>query len=107
MPKDLPIDVVPGTRPPRFRWRVAVGTAGGHGQRAVECEGSLPAGVERAVLALIGVAKAGEARCEELVKENATLKAQNLAMFEQLEARAEPTKPAAPPQQQPRKGTRQ
>ena len=48
---NLPIDVVPRTDPPIFRWRHTVGAT------VQECEGLLPAGVEQAVVDLVQVAK--------------------------------------------------
>ena len=52
---NLPIDVVPDTRPPRFRWRQTVGTP--VGPHVADCEGSLPPSVEGAVADLITLAK--------------------------------------------------
>lgn len=63
----LPIDVVPGTNPPQFRWRQVVDTIAG--KRVVNHEGALPPSVERAVETLIGVTK-------QLLMENAALQGQ-------------------------------
>lgn len=52
---DLPIDVVPGTDLPRFRWRQVLGTP--IGQRVVDHEGPLPPSVEGAVAALVALAR--------------------------------------------------
>lgn len=48
---DLPIDVIPGTNPPKFRWRQNISTP--IGPRVTVQEGTLPASVEQSVLALI------------------------------------------------------
>lgn len=52
----LPIDVVPETSPPKFKW------LGPNGRTPME--GSLPSSVEGAVLALIKYARWLEARLE-------------------------------------------
>lgn len=51
----LPIDVVPNTSPPRFRWSQMIQTP--TGPRMIEHEGVLPPSVEGAVLSLITLAK--------------------------------------------------
>lgn len=51
----LPIDVVPSSRPPQFRWQSRVGTP--LGLRTVDHEGSLPASVEGAVADLVALAR--------------------------------------------------
>lgn len=51
----LPIDLIPGTSPPRFRWRQTLTTP--IGTRVVDHEGRLPLILEGAVLELIGIAK--------------------------------------------------
>lgn len=51
----LPIDVILGTNPPRFRWHKVVTAP--DGTTSQSCEGPLPPSVDRAVEALIGVAK--------------------------------------------------
>lgn len=43
----LPIDVVPGSSPPRFRWRQAVN--GTNGRTHVDCEGLIAVAIEGAV----------------------------------------------------------
>lgn len=58
----LPIDVVPNTRPPRFRWRQRVKTLAG--DKVVENEGALPAWVEGAVAELVALAKGLKKRLE-------------------------------------------
>lgn len=57
---ELPIDVVPGTVPPRFKWKQGISTPAG--TQVVEHESSLPPTVEGAVLSLIEFAKASSAR---------------------------------------------
>lgn len=51
----LPIEMVPGARPPKFRWRQVVSTPGG--DRMVDHEGALPPSLEGAVATLIREAK--------------------------------------------------
>jgi hypothetical protein len=51
----LPIDVIPDTDPPRFRWTQRVDTLNGPVDQ--ECEGQLPVTVERAVADLIALVK--------------------------------------------------
>lgn len=52
----LPIDLVPGTNPPCFRWRQAVTAPSGE-MLMVDHEGTLPQTVEVEVAALIALAK--------------------------------------------------
>lgn len=52
---NLPIDIVPGTNPPKFKWQQTVDALGG--VRKVDCEGALPPSVEESVKALITLAK--------------------------------------------------
>lgn len=49
----LPIDVVPNTRPPQFRWQQTVGTP--IGPKVVDHEGALPPSIEDAVKTLIDI----------------------------------------------------
>ncbi len=67
VPARLPIDVVPGSRPLRFKWRSIVDTP--NGRIAQECEGPLPPSVEQSVELLIGVAR-------QLLLDNALLRGQ-------------------------------
>lgn len=57
---DLPIDLIPNTHPPRFRWKHTVVTP--IGQKTVECTGIMLPGVEESLITLITMAKkqAGE-----------------------------------------------
>ena len=59
----LPIDLIPGTRPPRFRWRQTVTTPAG--DRVVNYEGVLPPAAEEAVAQLIALAKTQARRLDE------------------------------------------
>ena len=52
---NLPIDVIPNTVPPRFKWRQIIDTP--VGKRTQEHEGVLPPSMEQAVLALVNIAK--------------------------------------------------
>lgn len=63
---ELPIDVVPGRGPPRFRWRQMVSSP--VGTKWVNHEGPLPPSVEEAVAALVRLAKQQAAEIEELRK---------------------------------------
>jgi hypothetical protein len=53
----LPIDLIPNTNPPTFRWKTVVGTMDNHGHAIQDCEGQLPSTVETAVVELITIAK--------------------------------------------------
>jgi hypothetical protein len=54
---ELPIDLIPDTNPPRFRWwQTSRNPANGEGVLQ-KCEGLLPPAIESAVAELIGVAK--------------------------------------------------
>lgn len=61
---DLPIDVVPGTTPPRFRWKQVVETFSE--RQVVDHEGSLPPSVEGAVVQVIAMVKVLRAENKEL-----------------------------------------
>ena len=61
---NLPIDIIPNTIPPKFRWRQVISTP--IGKKTVEHEGQLPPSVEGAIVALIGITK-------QLAIENAEL----------------------------------
>lgn len=50
----LPINLIPNTQPPRFRWKQVVSTPSGN--RTVDHEGTLPPTVEGAVVELIKLA---------------------------------------------------
>ena len=62
----LPIDLIPGTRPPRFRWRQTVTTPAG--DRVVNYEGVLPPAAEEAVAQLIALAKTQAKRLDEALR---------------------------------------
>ena len=64
---NLPIDIISGTNPPKFRWRYTVDTM--NGIVVQDCEGPLPLSVEKAVQLLIEVAK-------QALTENAALREQ-------------------------------
>lgn len=64
----LPIDVIPGTSPPKFRWRQKVSTF--DGVRWIECDGPLPASVEDAIVVLIGLVKQQAQEIEGLKRHN-------------------------------------
>lgn len=65
---NLPIDVVPNTNPPLFKWTQVVGGV------VQQCEGMLPPSCESAVAALVKVAKDALSRNLELrVKLDAAL----------------------------------
>ena len=61
----LPIDVVQGTNPPKFRWSQTVNMPDG-GKQSIMNEGPLPPSVEVAVEKLIGIVK-------QLLMDNAVL----------------------------------
>lgn len=64
---NLPIEMVPDSNPPRFRWRRVVDTP--LGSKVITCEGSLPASVEGPVATVIGIV-------QQLHYENNRLKAE-------------------------------
>lgn len=66
---DLPIDVVPNTNPPRFRWRQLVSSP--IGMHNAQHEGVLQPSVEQAVLSLIILARQQAAEIENLQRINA------------------------------------
>lgn len=51
----LPIDVVPNTSPPVFKWRQVID--GINGRQVIEHQGTLPPTVEMAVVVLLDVVK--------------------------------------------------
>lgn len=63
---NLPIDVIPNTRPLKFKWRQVITSAVGN--KTVEYEGEMPASVERAIESLIMIAKQLALENEELKK---------------------------------------
>lgn len=81
---ELPIEVVPKTNPPRFRWRQLVNTPVGH--QVISHEGSLPPTVETAVVRMIGI-------CKQLVMDNAALHGQVDALQRQIEGEADLSAP--------------
>ena len=60
----LPIELVPNTHPPLFRWKQVVETP--IGSRTTEQHGYMPASLEGAVVSLINCAKQLMAENEEL-----------------------------------------
>lgn len=76
----LPINMVPGSNPPLFRWRQVVDTP--VGKRWIENEGMLPPSVEVAVASLIGIAN-------RLALDNEKLRHINEELAEQVGARSE------------------
>ena len=82
----LPMEIVPGTNPPVFRWRQSVGTP--FGTQVVDHEGTLPPNIEVAVQRLVGIAK-------QLVMENAGLRGRVDGLLEQAAKNNQ-----QPPQQQ-------
>lgn len=76
----LPIDVVPGSAPPKFRWRQTVDTLAG--RQVIDHEATLPPTVEVAVVRLIGIAK-------QLMMENAALQGQVQGHCDRIAAQSE------------------
>lgn len=58
---NLPIDLIPDTSPPKFRWRQVVKTIGSI--QVIEHEGHLTPSVEDAVVSLIHMLKTRETEC--------------------------------------------
>lgn len=82
---NLPIDVVPGSRPLKFRWRAVV-SALGVGMRTVEHEGPLPPAVEGAVAELVAIAK-------QLIVDNEAMARVNAEFAERIAASKMPGAP--------------
>lgn len=61
---DLPIDLVPNTSPPRFRWKRTVSTL--NGTSTVQCEGTVPPQLECALADLIALVKGQAKEIEKL-----------------------------------------
>ncbi len=76
----LPIDVLPNTSPPQFRWKQVITTP--IGDRVIEHCGPLPPSMEDAITSLITLAKM-------LKQENAELKKQVEVHSELLSKNAE------------------
>ena len=76
----LPIDLVPDTNPPRFRWRQMVDTPAGY--RVIEQEGMLPPSIDRSVEELVKMAK-------QLLADNVLLRGQIEGMAERVVAQSE------------------
>lgn len=70
---DLPIDEIPNSCPPQFRWRQSVNTSDGHVVMTME-GGMLTVGQEAAVRQLIEMYKFSAYECAKLKKENAELR---------------------------------
>jgi hypothetical protein len=90
----LPIDVIPNTEPPQFKWEQRVQTP--VGQSTVKCNGGLPPGVECAVRDLITIAKRQHAEIVELKKQLLGFADRITAQSEILSAHAE-KKPESTP----------
>ena len=63
----LPIEVIPNSRPQRFRWKQTVSTPSG--PRAIEYEGTMPATVEAALKELITLANTLVEQRDRLLRE--------------------------------------
>lgn len=77
---ELPIDVIPNTVPPKFRWKSVVDTP--NGKQVVSQEGVLPAAVERSVERLIGIVK-------QVLMDNATLQGQVKGLADRVAAQSD------------------
>ena len=94
----LPIELIPGSHPSRFKWSRIVDTP--TGRRTIQCEGCLTASVEDAVALLIGIAHKQE-------KEIATLRSQNDELRKtQANPSTKQTPPAAPIVKTPEKASK-
>lgn len=83
----LPIEVVPNTDPPVFRWRQTVSTP--IGTKTVDHLGRLPPAVEQTIVLLIDVAR-------QLAKENAILQGSLESANKRLEEQDAEPPPVAP-----------
>lgn len=90
----LPIDVVPGSHPPRFVWQQPVEGPDG-ATRMMQFDGNLPVNIERAVLKLITVTK-------ETMRDNAMLRGQvdSLLVKEEAGGKEKPSAPVQAPVRQ-------
>ena len=94
----LPIELIPNTRPPQFKWRQTISTPIGS-DRTVDHEGALPPSVEGVVAALISLAKH---QAQEIVGLQRTIKNMAIQLDTQTESlkKAEVQSPAALPMNQ-------
>lgn len=84
---NLPIELVPNTSPPLFRWtQIAQSIIG---PRTVECQGSLPPGVEDAVIKLISIAKTYREEIDSLKMEIKELKCNLKASMDRIGAQSD------------------
>lgn len=84
---ELPIDVEPGTGPPRFTWDRIVEDLSNQ-RRRIRCTGTLPPAVEGPVADLVAMTK-------RLLRENAMLQGQVDGMRARGEDEGDGTKPPA------------
>ncbi len=77
----LPIDVIPGTDPPKFRWRQIVGTV--MGDRVMDYESGVPPTLEPALVELIALVKRQAAEIEELRRGNREVATQSKSPLRQ------------------------
>lgn len=93
---ELPIERVPNTSPPRFRWRQHVEALGG--ARMVEHEGTVPPTLESALIQLIVLAKQ-QARdidnLQRMAEELTRQVAEHTADRESTKHESEPANPPA------------
>lgn len=99
----IPIDVVPGSSPPRFAWRQVIEGLDGE-RKVIDQEGALHPSVEKPVSDLIALTKS-------LMRDNAMLQGQAdsmgdriVAQSELLAKHAEKSAQAAAPARKPTKG---
>ncbi len=86
----LPIEVVPSSRPPRFRWRQLVHGPGR--SEYVEREGPVEASMEVALVEVIQLARSAAEMQQEILglrKQNEELHARLAALSEQVNKKAE------------------
>mgnify|MGYP001606994709 FL=1 len=76
----LPIDVVPNTDPPIFKWRQLVDTPSG--KQVVEHQQAIPATIEVAVSRMVAIVK-------QLLHDNAVLRGTVEGMAERIAAQSE------------------
>lgn len=80
---DLPIDVIPGSSPPRFRWRHKVATP--IGEKAIECTGLMLPSIEASLCTLVAIAKERAARIAVLTASVKSQAEQIEALTQQIE----------------------
>lgn len=73
---NLPIEIIPNTNPPQFKWKQVVNTINGTAEQ--ECSGLLPPSIDNVVKQLLFI-------CKSTIKDNIQLQKQVLQLQDQLQ----------------------